>query len=55
MEGFSRHEFGGIIFGGAYTWNYFQNLRYGKKKKKKHMSELTIVAVVQTLTAKYPA
>ena len=51
MEGFSRYEFGGIIFGGA----YFRNLQYGKKKKKKQMSELTIVAVVQTLTAKYPA
>ena len=51
MEGFSHYEFGGIIFGGA----YFRNLQYGKKKKKKQMSELTIVAVVQTLTAKYPA
>ena len=35
MEGFSRHEFGGIIFGGAYTWRgLFSEFTVWQKEKE---------------------
>ena len=29
MEGFLRYEFGGLIFGGAYTWRSMEGLIFG--------------------------
>ena len=38
MEGFLRYEFGGLIFGGAYTWRGLFSEFYGNGKCTEELS-----------------
>ena len=37
MEGFLRYDFGGLIFGGAYTWRGLFSEFYGIRNKTMHL------------------
>ena len=39
MDGFLRHEFGGLIFGGAYTWRGLFSEFYGTTVNEKGQNE----------------
>ena len=46
-EGFLRYDFGGLIFGGAYTWRGLFSEFYGNKDTTPHKSITTFVTKTQ--------
>ena len=48
-EGFLRYRFGGLIFGGAYTWRGLFSEFYGNKDTRPHKSITTFVKKTQNI------
>ena len=48
-EGFLRYHFGGLIFGGAYTWRGLFSEFYGNKDTRPHKSITTFVTKTQNI------